>query len=152
MQLLVDPETRRQPDEEQFRLEGWIDPAPFEQLVGLTIEHAAEGEALLSMPFVVKLANGGGVMHGGAMATLADTAVAMAIKSRLPQGTTFATTDLKMEFLAPVLEGAVLARASVAGPQGRTFFGEAEITAREGKIYARFSSTFRVARGQGFED
>jgi len=59
------------------------------------------------MPFTVKLANGGGVMHGGAMTSLPDTAVAMAIKSQLPSGTTFATTGLTMIFVAPVISGVV---------------------------------------------
>jgi len=41
-------------------------------------------------------------MHGGALTALADTAVAMAIKSLLLEGTRFATIKLVMEFLAPV--------------------------------------------------
>ncbi len=43
----------------------------------LVIESAENGAASLSAPFRVCLANGGGVMHGGALVTLADTAVAM---------------------------------------------------------------------------
>ncbi len=152
MKLLVDPESLRDQKVKQFELEGWIDTAPFEWLVGLQIDHAAEGEALLSMPFQIKLANGGGVMHGGAMVTLADTAVAMAIKSVLPPGTVFATTELNMEFSAPVLSGMVFARAKVTGPKGRTFLGAAELSDENGQLFARFNSTFRVARGQGFED
>ena len=121
MKLLADLDEPRQPGVAQFALEGWIDSSPFEELLGLRIEQASEGKALLSLPFTVKLANGGGVMHGGAMTALADTAVAMAIKSLLPQGTHFATTGLSMEFLAPVLSGQVTAHARVQGPDGRSF-------------------------------
>lgn len=152
MRYHVDPKAPRVESEEQFSLEGWIDSAPFEVLLGLKIVQAADGEALLELPFLVELANGGGVMHGGALVTLADTAVAMAIKSLLPEGTVFATTDLQMEFCAPVMSGTVFARARVTGPQGRTFLGKAELCDADGKTFARFSSTFRVARGQGFED
>ncbi len=104
------------------------------------------------MPFAVKLAQGEGVVHGGALVALADAAVAMAIKSLLPPGTIFATAELISRFLAPAREGRLTATASVSGPLGRTFHGEAAIIDAEGREVAQFSSVFRVARGQGFED
>lgn len=150
--MLVDANEPRCPGETQFELEGWIATAPFEDHVGVTIETAAAGEARLTMPFRLCQANGGGVMHGGALVTLADTAVAMAIKSILPPGTFFATTELKTQFLAPVQAGTVTALARVRGPEGRTFYGEAELHDEAGAVVARFQSVFRVARGQGFDD
>jgi acyl-CoA thioesterase len=150
--LLDDPDQLRRPEATQFRLEGWIATAPFEDHVGLTIEAAADGEAQLSMPFRLCLANGGGVMHGGALVTLADTAVAMAIKSVLPAGTVFATTQLETRFLAPVTAGIVVARARVRGPEGRTFHGAAELRDNSGTLVAQFHCGFRIARGQGFDD
>ena len=146
MKLLVDRNDPRQPGVRQFELEAWIDTAPFEELVGLRIEDAGRGAARLSLPFSVKLANGGGVMHGGAMTTLADTAVAMAIKSILPPGSHFATTELSMEFLAPVKAGTVVAHARVHGPEGRVFHGACELRGDQGELFARFSSVFKVAR------
>jgi uncharacterized protein (TIGR00369 family) len=148
MKLLVDGNDLRQPGECQFELEAWIDTAPFEELVGLRIEEAGEGRARLSLPFSVKLANGGGVMHGGAMATLADTAVAMAIKSLLPPGSHFATIELSMEFLAPVQAGTVVAHAMVSGPEGRLFRGKCELFGDQGQVFARFASVFKVARSR----
>jgi uncharacterized protein (TIGR00369 family) len=152
-QLTCDAEALMKADSENaFRLEGWIDTAPFEDLVGITIESASKGRAVLTFPFKVKLAQGLGLLHGGAMTTLADTAVAMAIKSLLPEGTVFATTDLAMKFLAPVRQGIVRAVAEVEGPNGRTFSGQAELFDENDCRVARFTSTFRVARDQGFAD
>jgi uncharacterized protein (TIGR00369 family) len=138
--------------ERQFELEKWVDTAPFEDLLGITIEEAKEGRAVLSMPFMVKLAQGGGFLHGGALTTLADTAVALAIKTLLPEGTVFATTELTTRFLAPVRQGRVTAAAAVSPPRGRTFHGEAVVSDESGREVVRFSSVFRVARGQGFEE
>ncbi len=150
--LLVDGEEMRQPDGEvQFELDEWISTSPFEDLVGLTIVEAAGGRAVLTVPFKVKLAMGGGYMHGGAITTLADTAVAMAIKSLLPPGTVFATTELTTRFFDPLKQGTVTATASVTGPEERTFRGEASITDEEGNEVAHFSSRFRIARGQEFD-
>ncbi len=135
-----------------FELDGWIDTAPFEDLLGITIESAGNGRAVLSFPFRLKLAQGGGVLHGGALTSLADTAVAMAIKSLLPEGTIFATTELTSRFHAPVRQGDVRAVAVAVRSGGRTFAGTAELLDGQGECVATFASTFRVARGQGFED
>jgi acyl-CoA thioesterase len=150
--LTIDGDELRQSQQTQFELDGWIDTAPFEDLVGLKIEEAVAGRAVLTVLFRVKLAMGDGFMHGGAITTLADTAVAMAIKSLLPPGTVFATTELTTRFFAPVKQGLVTATAVVRGPEGRSFFGEAGITDEFGTEVAHFSSVFRVARGQGFDD
>lgn len=148
MKIYVDQEKLRQPDVVQFELEEWIDSSPFETLLGVRVEQAVAGQAVLTMPFTVKLANGGGVMHGGAMTTLADTAVAMAIKSLVSPGTIFATTGLSVEFIAPVLAGQVTARARARGPEGRIFHGECELRGEHDELYARLTSVFKVARNE----
>jgi acyl-CoA thioesterase len=151
-EMLVDGNAMRQVGKTQFRLEGWVATAPFEDLLEITVEEAREGRAVLSLPFKVKFAQGGGLLHGGALVTLADTAVAMAIKTLLPEGTAFATTEINAKFLAPVSAGRVTAVAVVKGPEGRTFHGQAVVADEEGREVFRFDSVFRVARGQGFED
>ena len=142
-------EEMRDPGRVQFELPGWIACAPFESLCELVIVEACDGRAVLRMPFKVKFAQGGGVMHGGAITTLADTAVAMAIKSRVPPGTRFATVDLHTRFLAPVRKGWVEARAWVARWEGRDLEGRAEVVDEEGRPVALFHSRFRLARAQG---
>lgn len=150
--LLTEPTAPRLADRCQFQLRGWIDTAPFEDLLGMTIESSGAGEAVLSMPFEVRYAQGGGVLHGGALTALADTAVAIAIKTLLPPGTTFATTSLTTRFLAPVRQGRVQVRARVSGPQGRSFSGTAELVDEAGAVVAHFGAEFRVARHQGFDE
>ncbi|PLY01387.1 MAG: PaaI family thioesterase [Desulfuromonas sp.] len=129
----------RDPQHEQFTLSGWVDTAPFEDLLQMQIVSAVDGQAVLRMPFTVKHAMGAGLMHGGALTSLADTAVAMAIKSLLPPGTHFATVDLQARFLAPVKSGEVRAEAQVRGPQGRDFNGEATLFDEDGVEVYRFS-------------
>jgi uncharacterized protein (TIGR00369 family) len=146
MKLFVDNNMPRRAGEKQFQLDEWIEGSPFETLLGVEILEADSGQAVLQLPYTVKLSNGGGVMHGGAMTTLADTAVAMAIKSLIPEGTPFATIKLSMEFIAPVLEGRVTARARVTGPQDRTFHGECELFGENGKLCARMTSLFKLVR------
>ena len=146
MKLYSDPDELRQPEVVQFELEEWIDSSPFERLLGVQILRAEEGQAHLSLPFTLKLSNGGGVMHGGALTSLADTAVAMAIKSLLAPGTVFATTDLSMKFVAPVFEGQVHAYARVQATGVRTFSGECELLGEADEVYAHLTTVFKVSR------
>lgn len=129
-----------------FELPQWIACAPFEEYLGMRIDEAEGGRAVLTMPFKVKLAQGKGLMHGGAVTALADTAVAMAIKSILPENTHFATTDLALKFHAPVKEGTVRAEARIIAQDDRVITGEALVFDGQGVKVATFTSTFRVKR------
>lgn len=129
-----------------FQLPEWIACAPFEEYLGMRIEEAAGGRAVLTMPFKVKLAQGKGLMHGGAVTALADTAVAMAIKSILPEDTHFATVEMGLNFHAPVKGGTVRAVAGVVERDERNIRGEAEVFDGNGVKVATFHSVFRVKK------
>ena len=133
----------------QFQMESWIGCAPFERLLHIKIVAAADGRATLTMPFLVDFAQGAGLMHGGALVSLADTAVVMAIKSILPPQTHFATTALEAKFVRPVTQGTVTAEAQVIGQEGRTLKGQATIYDETRAPVLEFSSTFKIARDRG---
>ena len=130
----------------QFSLDAWISRAPFERLLHMTIVEASDGKAVLTMPFLLDLAQGAGLMHGGALVSLADTAVAMAIKSLLPPATLFATISMEARFLYPVKKGLVTARAEVVKREGRNLQGKALLYDDEGRAVLEFSSNFKVAK------
>jgi uncharacterized protein (TIGR00369 family) len=127
-------------------MEGWVSCAPFERLLHIEIVEAVDGHATLRMPFLVDFAQGAGLMHGGVLVSLADTAVVMAIKSILPPQTHFATTALEAKFLRPVTQGIVTAEAQVVSQEGRTLQGQATVYDEGQRPVLEFSSTFKVAR------
>ena len=129
-----------------FTLPAWIACAPFEEYLGMKIESASGGRAVLSMPFLVKHAQGKGLMHGGAVTSLADTAVAMAVKSLLPEGTHFVTTEFCLKFHAPLYGGVVRAEAETAWEDERSLKGTAAVVAGDGTKVATFTALFRVKR------
>ena len=129
-----------------FSLPEWIAVAPFEEYLGMRIEQAANGQAVLTMPFKASHCQGGGLMHGGAVVSLADTALAIAIKTILPEGTHFATIEMGLKFHAPVRWGMVRAEAKVTERNERDIVGEVEVITEEGIKAATFRATFRVRR------
>ncbi len=130
----------------EFEMDAWISCAPFERLLNMEIIEAAEGHALLKMPFFIDLAQGAGLMHGGALVSLADTAVVMAIKSLLEPGTHFATISMEARYLYPVKKGVVTARAEVTERKDRLLKGHAIVYNDENRPVMEFSSVFKVAR------
>ncbi len=129
-----------------FELPAWIACAPFEEYLGMRIEEAKDGRAQLTMPFLVKLAQGKGLMHGGAVTALADTAAAIAIKSILPEGTHFVTMEMTLKFHAPIHGGTVRAVAETAREDERTIRGTAEVFDGSGMKAATFTALFRVKK------
>lgn len=138
-------EQSMQRDKTPFQLPEWIACAPFEEYLGMEIMEASDGKAVLSLPFKVKLAQGVGLMHGGAVTALADTAVAMAIKSLVPEGTDFVTVEMSLKFLAPVLEGVVRAQARAVRLDQRKISGEAEVYNGDVKV-AHFQAFFIIKK------
>lgn len=130
----------------QVQMDGWIACAPFERLLHLDVVEADEGRAKLTMPFLAEFAQGAGLLHGGALVSLADTAVVMAVKSLVPPDTHFATVALEARFLRPVRQGIVTALARISRREGRTLLGVATVYNDTGQEVLAFSSTFKIAQ------
>ncbi|MFP4428204.1 MAG: PaaI family thioesterase, partial [Desulfovermiculus sp.] len=120
--------------------------APFESLLHMQIHRAKNGSATLSMPFLPQFAQGAGLMHGGALVSLADTALAMAIKSLLPPGTHFGTVEAHTRFLAPVRQGTVTAKAEITHRQDRELNGHADVVDEQGRNVLYFEAKFKQAK------
>ncbi|MDX2439850.1 MAG: PaaI family thioesterase [Desulfobacterales bacterium] len=128
------------------KLEKWISCAPFEELLGIKIIEAKDGRAHLTMPFVFKLAQGKGLAHGGAVVTLADTSVAMAIKSIIPPNSRFGTISLTSEFLAPVTKGILISKAKVKLLGNRMVQGFSIVFDENEREVMKFSAIFKLAK------
>ncbi len=128
-----------------IQLDAWIDCAPFERLLNMEIVSADNGRAILNMPFLVQYAQGKGLMHGGALAALADTAVVMAIKSLLAPDTHFATISMESKFLYPVKQGVVTAKATAKKEEERTLSGRATVYNQDERPVMEFASMFKIA-------
>jgi uncharacterized protein (TIGR00369 family) len=130
----------------EFHTDGWITCAPFERLLNIKIAEAVDGHATLTMPFLHEYAQGAGLMHGGAIATLADTAVVMAIKSIITPGSHFGTTAMHMRYLHPIKQGVITAYAHVTSSNNRQIEGRAAVYDHTNRVAAELTCTFKLAR------
>jgi len=77
----------------------------------------------------------GVIVHGGAVATLADAALASAAFTLAEEGETATTADLKVDFYRPCKPGRLIARASVRHRTRRLAFCEAKVE-QDGEVVA----------------
>jgi len=92
---------------------------PFAADLGIELDEASADRVVATLPWAARLCTGGGILHGGALITLADTAGALVAYLGLPQGASTATMTSTTQFFRPVPEGLVRAVA-VPLHRGRT--------------------------------
>ncbi len=120
---------------------------PATNLLGFDIESVAQGHAVLLMDVEARHRQLHGVVHGGILAALADTASAIAVYTTVPHGTAIATVELKINYLEAVAGGRIKADARVLRA-GRNFVvAECEIFDGEGLLAAKALLTFGAAGG-----
>ena len=89
----------------------------------------------------------GPIVHGGAIATLADEALATVAFTLADEGETTVTADLKVDFLRPATPGRLVARATVRHRTKRLAFTEATVEqADDGKIVAEARAVIAYVR------
>jgi uncharacterized protein (TIGR00369 family) len=76
------------------------------------------------------------IVHGGAIATLADEALASVAFTVAEEGETTTTVDLKVDFYRPCRPGRLIARASVRHRSRRLAFCEASVEQESGEVVA----------------
>lgn len=117
---------------------------PFLELLDIEMVANDSDEVRLKMAWREQLCTTAGVMHGGAIMSLADTAGAMCAFLNLPEGTGTTTIESKTNFFPAVRGGSVEA---VARPlhSGRTIVVvETDIVDDAGKRVARVTQTQAV--------
>jgi acyl-CoA thioesterase len=114
---------------------------PFGNTLGFEVERVVSGEAVVVMPCRQKLHNIFGYTHGGAIFSLADTAMGLAHIASLQPHQTATTVGSTINFLRPALSGQLRAHARCV-KHGRTLsFFECNVEDGEGRLIARSSAT-----------
>ena len=114
----------------------------FPRLLGIEIDSMENGTARLGVEVTEKLLQLAGIMHGGAIATLIDTAVAMAIVSVSEPNSKFTTVELKVNYLRPLKEGRVIAEAHLIQNGRRIIVADCDVFDAQGKLAAKGLLTY----------
>jgi uncharacterized protein (TIGR00369 family) len=117
----------------------------FPSLVGLRVDEVRVDYCRMRLPFRPELLQPGGVVHGGAIATLLDSVVVPAIGSAYRLDAVYSTVDMHVQFLSSVRDDDLVAEGWVVRRGRTTVFAEAEaVAASSGKLIARSVLTYNV--------
>jgi 1,4-dihydroxy-2-naphthoyl-CoA hydrolase len=92
---------------------------PFADLLGLALDEAGPDRVAARLEWAPRLCTAAGIMHGGALMSLADSVGALVAFLGLPDGATTATITSTTQMFRPVTGGTVRAVA-VPLHRGRT--------------------------------
>jgi uncharacterized protein (TIGR00369 family) len=121
-----------------------VENAPYYQLMQIRLEEIDAGFARFRMPFRRELTQAYGVAHGGAIASLADTAVAFALMTLIQPGERVTTVEMKINFLASVSEGELIGESRILQKGKRLALADMEVKDQNGKCVAKGLATYMI--------
>ncbi|HWS89411.1 MAG TPA: PaaI family thioesterase [Pyrinomonadaceae bacterium] len=99
--------------DELARLRETFAGVPYVGLLGFEFVRAERGAATFALEVREELTRMGGILHGGAVVSLLDTAAAFAVHTVIEPEARTVTVDLTVHFLRPASRGRVEATARV---------------------------------------
>ncbi|MFC1868657.1 PaaI family thioesterase [Thermodesulfobacteriota bacterium] len=116
---------------------------PLWNLLGIELMDVKKGWARMRLPYSKKLIHPFGVVHGGAIFSLADAAMAMALLGLLDKDERFATIEMKMNYVKSFERGETIAEAEIINKSKRIALGETVIRdSQEGFLVAKSMATY----------
>jgi uncharacterized protein (TIGR00369 family) len=94
---------------------------PYAKFLGLQLGEVRPGEVTIHLDIRDELKQNQGVVHGGAIASLIDTASAFAVLTQIDVDERVTTTDLTIHYLRPVTNGRIIATARIVRGGRRLF-------------------------------
>jgi 1,4-dihydroxy-2-naphthoyl-CoA hydrolase len=110
---------------------------PFARQLGMTVDEASADRVVARLAWTPQLCTVAGVMHGGALMSLADTAGALVAFLGLPDGATTATITSTTQLFRPVTGGTVRAVAVPLHRGRTTVTAQASLYDDDGRLVAQ---------------
>ncbi|TMC98452.1 MAG: PaaI family thioesterase [Chloroflexi bacterium] len=114
---------------------------PVRRFLEFRILDLTNGRCVMTTDFKPEFDNTTGVIHGGILAMLADTAVACALATMTNGDMNFATANLNIHFLRPAHTG-ITATATIIKKGAKVCVGSVDIHDAEGRQVATATADF----------
>lgn len=127
-------------------ISGFLPQSPFVGHLGIRLQTLSPGRAVLRLPFRPELATIDDIVHGGALASLVDTAAMAAAWSGadVPDQLRGTTVGLTISYLAPAHGEDLEAEASVLSRGRNLSFVDVDVRASSGTAVAKALVTYKV--------
>jgi uncharacterized protein (TIGR00369 family) len=132
----------------QAILDGRLPPPPMAALVGAELVSIGDGEAVFRCTPDESTYNPLGIVHGGLLCTLLDTAAGCAVHSLLPAGAGFSSIEIKVSFLKALRAnaGEIEVRGQALKVGRRVAFAEAHARDQGGELVGHATTSLAINR------
>lgn len=121
-----------------------VNTSPFFELLSMEIKYLRWGESRLEVEVQKKHLQPFGMVHGGVCASLVDASVYWAVYAGFERAVGLTTMDLRLNYLAPVKEGKMIAKGRSIKTGKTVCLGEATIEDDNGRLLSHGTSTLMV--------
>ena len=121
----------------------------FHSWMGMELVRAEPGRVEISVEAADHHLNLQGLLHGGVIATLADTATGLAVRTMVPAGRRHVTVQLDVHYLRPGAPGRVTAVGTTVRVGTSIGYAEADVLDAKGRLLARATATVAVMADHG---
>jgi len=131
---------------------GELPAPPIGAAMGFSVPEVEHGRIVFAGDAAPWMLNPLGSVHGGAIATLLDSAVGCAVHTTLPVGVSYTTLELKVNYVrgVPADAGELRAEGTVIHRGGRVATADGRLTiAATGKLVAHASTTCLIVEPRG---
>ncbi len=118
--------------------------SPFYGWMGMSLVDASEGEVDLTLETDPHHLNLQGLVHGGVLASLADTAAGLAVRTKLEPGRRHVTVQLDVRYLSAGAQGVITATGRAVRVGRQIAFADAEIRDANGRLLATAHATLAI--------
>ena len=118
------------------------------RLFGFELASIERGTAIMTMQVRKRHKQIHGVVHGGIIASLADTVGALAAYPLLPRKTRLATVEMKINYLEPVDRGKIVAEAKLLRLGRSLAVVQCEVQGADGTLAAIALITYAISRAE----
>jgi len=123
-----------------------VNSCPYFSLLSMEIRGLSWGQAVIEVLVQEKHLQPFGIVHGGVFASLLDAAAFWAVYTQVPDGLGMTTVELKLNYLAPLSAGRMIARGRSLRVGKTLCLGEASIVNEEEILLAHGTSTMMILK------
>jgi len=121
-----------------------INRSPYFSLLSMEIKDLEWGTCVLEVELEEKHLQPFGYVHGGVIASVMDAAAFWAVFPQVKDGMGLTTVEIKVNYLAPVKKGKLVAKGRCIKIGKTLALGEAYISSAEGNLLAHGTATMMI--------
>ena len=128
-----------------------VKKSPYPKHMGMSLDNIGIDRANIVLNIADYHLQPFGIVHGGVISTLIDTATFWAAFLRLPEDTGLVNVDLKLNYLCSVSKGKLTAKGSCLRYGKSISYSEAKVFDENAKLIAHGTSTLMALQGKGLK-